>query len=132
MMFFREYEQHGRFGPSRKHANSLALLLVLTGAVGCHQEVKKRYPIPQAEVISVDLPHKLIVIKHGEIPGLMPAMTMSYLIANQKEAEGLGPGDKISAELVVSENVAHLEKIVLIEKAKLTQPNAAPRAPVSP
>lgn len=132
MTFSREYRQNGRFGSSRYHTNSLVPLLILISAVGCHQEVEKRYPIPQAEVISVDLPHKLIIIKHGEIPGLMAAMTMSYEIANQKEAEGLGPGDKISAELVVSENIGHIEKIVLIEKGKPVQPNAARHPPVSP
>jgi hypothetical protein len=40
------------------------------------------------------------------------------VIAIPKEAESLGPGDKISADLVVSGNKARLEKIVLFEKAK--------------
>jgi hypothetical protein len=53
----------------------------------------------------------------------MPAMTMSYVIAIPKEAESLGPGDKISADLVVSNSKARLEKIVLLEKAK---PNPSP------
>jgi protein SCO1/2 len=86
---------------------------------------EKHYPI-QAEVIAVDLPKRLIIVKHGDIPGLMPAMTMSYVIAIPKEAEGLGPGDKISADLVVSESKGHLEKILLLEKAK---PTPAPPAP---
>jgi len=51
---------------------------------------------------------------------LMPTMTMSYAIAIP---ESLGPGDKISADLVVSSSKARLEKIVLLEKAK---PNRAP------
>ena len=89
---------------------------------GCRAPEGKHYPISQAEVIGVDLPHKLIIIKHGDIPGFMPAMAMSYSLASPTEAEALGPGDKISADLVVSENIGHLEKIVLLEKARPAPP----------
>jgi Cu/Ag efflux protein CusF len=99
----------------------LACLLASCGP----QPEEKHYPI-QAEVIAVDLPKRLIIVKHGDIPGLMPAMTMSYVIAIPKEAERLGPGDKISADLVVSESKAHLEKILLLEKAKSTPTLTAP------
>ncbi len=105
------------------------LLLILAGNLvvmsfaGCAaQPEEKRYPI-QAEVIAVDLPRKLLIVKHGDIPGFMPAMTMGYVIAVPKEAASLTPGDKIAADLVVSESKGRLEKIVLIEKAK---PNPAP------
>ena len=87
---------------------------------GCESKPEQRhYPI-QAEVIAVELSTKLIIVKQGDIPELMPAMTMSYTIAIP---ESLGPGDKISADLVVSTSEARLEKIVLLEKAK---PNRAP------
>lgn len=96
-------------------------ILVLLGflmitSVGCQTTPVKHYAI-QAEVISVDVPKKMVTIRHGEIPGLMPAMTMNYLVADEKQIEPLRPGDKISADLVVGENVGHLEKIVLVEKA---------------
>lgn len=100
----------------------VAILTLVLAQSGCRAKAEKHYPL-QAEVVSVDLPHKLILVKHGEIPGLMPAMTMSYMIGEPKQAAGLGPGDKITADLVVSEDRGHLEKIVLVEKAKS---NAAP------
>jgi Cu/Ag efflux protein CusF len=111
----------------------LALLFVATLPLllfpsGCGTKEEKHYPI-QAEVIAVDMPHKLILVKHGEISGLMPAMTMSYVIAVPKQAEGLGPGDKITADLVVSNNHGRLEKIALLERAKPASrptPRAAP------
>jgi Cu/Ag efflux protein CusF len=65
----------------------------------------------------------MIIVKHGEIPGLMLAMTMSYTVADAKQIETLQPDDKISADLVVSESKGHLEKIVLVSKA-----NAKPAA----
>jgi Cu/Ag efflux protein CusF len=100
----------------------VALLPLVLFQSGCRAKKENHYQL-QAEVVSVDLPHKLILVKHGEIPGLMPAMTMSYSIGEPKQAASLGPRDRIAADLVVSENRGRLEKIVLLEKAK---PNAAP------
>ena len=99
-----------------------ANLVVMSFAGRAAQPEEKRYPI-EAEVIAVDLPRKLLIVKHGDIPGFMPAMTMSYVIAVPKEAASLTPGDKITADLVVSASKGRLEKIVLLEKAK---PNQAP------
>jgi protein SCO1/2 len=92
----------------------IALLCVGLGA-GCHSAHEKHYPV-QGEVISTDTGNKLITVKHGDIPGLMPAMTMTYQVAAPKEIETLRPGDKITADLVVSENKARLEKIVRLSK----------------
>lgn len=85
------------------------------GLASCSSAPEKRYPL-QAEVISVEAPRGLIVVKHGEIPGLMPAMTMQYSVADPKQIENLQPGDKITAELVVSESKGRLENIVLVSK----------------
>jgi Cu/Ag efflux protein CusF len=108
----------------RKLSALSALLIFLVTSSGCRAPEGKHYPIPQAEVIGVDLPHKLIIIRHGDIPGLMPAMTMSYSLADPDQAKSLRPGDKISAELTISENVGHLDKIVLLEKYKPVPPSS--------
>ncbi len=91
-------------------------LVVASGAAGCPAAPEKHYPL-LAEVISVDAPKGLLLVKHGEIPGLMPAMTTQYTVADAKQIEHLQPGDKIAADLVVSESKGQLEKIVLINKA---------------
>jgi glyoxylase-like metal-dependent hydrolase (beta-lactamase superfamily II) len=41
----------------------------------------------------------------------MPAMTMTYQVAESKQIESLQPGDKISADLVVSKNKGRLERL---------------------
>jgi Cu/Ag efflux protein CusF len=103
----------------------LALAAISAGA-GCQSApAAKHYPI-QAEVISVDAPNNSLTIKHGDIPGFMPGMTMSYMVAQPKEMEKLGPGDKITADLVVSNNIGRLEKIVLVEEAAPVAPATAP------
>jgi hypothetical protein len=51
---------------------------------------------------------------------------MGYEVADKKEIESLKPGDKISAELVVSENVGRLEHIVLQPKTGSPEGTAMP------
>jgi Cu/Ag efflux protein CusF len=103
----------------------LGMAAMLSG--GCQTVPVKHYAI-QEEVISVNVPEKMLTVKHGEIPGLMPAMTMNYLVPDEKQIVALKPGDKITADLVVGENVGHLEKIVLVEKAAS---ETAPRAGIA-
>jgi Cu/Ag efflux protein CusF len=99
----------------------LLLNVLITGlfAAGCHSEPEKHYPV-QGEVISAEPQRGTITLKHGEIPGLMPAMTMSYIVDDPKQLEALKPGDKISADLVISDSKGRLEKVVLLNKADQT------------
>ena len=66
-------------------AGALALLC----AAGCSRSVanvsvsapqEKRYPLT-GQVVSVDAAHKLLVVQHEEIKGLMPAMTMEFQVS---------------------------------------------------
>ncbi|HXC48493.1 MAG TPA: SCO family protein [Candidatus Sulfotelmatobacter sp.] len=94
----------------------MTLVLICAGfAGGCQSAPEKHYPI-LGEVISAEPAKKLITVKHGDIPGLMPAMTMTYQVAEPKQIETLQPGDKITADLVVSDSKGRLEKIVLVGK----------------
>jgi protein SCO1/2 len=98
-----------------KHFLIVTVLICVGFAAGCQSAPEKHYPI-QGEVISADRAKKLLTVKHGDIPGLMPAMTMTYEVAEPKQMETLQPGDKITADLVVSENKGRLEKITLVSK----------------
>src|SRR5713101_9226035 len=88
---------------------------VVSFLVGCTNSspiapAERRFAL-QGEVISVNAPEKLLAVKHGDIPGFMSAMSMSYSVAAVGEIENLKPGDNIKADLVVVNGVARLEKI---------------------
>src|SRR5579859_7505733 len=100
-----------------KHILILVLLICVGFGAGCQSAPEKHYPI-QGEVISADAAKKLLTVKHGDIPGLMPAMTMTYQVAEPMQMETLHPGETITADLVVSENKGRLEKIALVSKGK--------------
>jgi protein SCO1/2 len=106
-----------------------AVLLCAGFAAGCQSAPEKHYLI-QAEVISAEPAKKLITVKHGDIPGLMPAMTMTYQVAEPQQIETLQPGDKITADLVVSDSKGRLEKIALVSKGEgKTPPGTTQRIP---
>jgi Cu/Ag efflux protein CusF len=116
-----------------RHAR--ASLLAIMGALfflcACSAPPAKHYAI-QGEVVSVDAPAKMIMLNGDEIPGLMPAMTMSYAVADAQEIEKLGAGDKISADLVVAEGKSRLEKILLVKKAAKNPPASSPAPGAAP
>ena len=56
----------------------------------------KEYKL-EGEIISVDKAKKAAVIKHGDIEGYMPAMTMSYPVPEDVDLEKIKAGDKVTA-----------------------------------
>src|ERR1044071_817406 len=52
-----------------------------------------------------------VLVKHEDIPGFMPAMTMPYKVEDGKLLADKQPGDLITATLVVGETEAHLSRI---------------------
>lgn len=98
------------------------LISIVAAVVGCSKP-GTRYHL-EAEVISVQAPRGLITVKHGEIPGLMPAMTMQYEVEDPRQIEDMKPGDKITADLVVSESKGRLEKVTLVSRGA---PKTGPR-----
>ena len=100
---------------------SLCLPLV---AAACGRAPEQRSFTLQGQVQSLEAPRKLVVVKHEEIKGFMPAMTMPYEVEDAKSLDGLAPGDLINATLVVFANGAHLTGIRKVGAAPLEQPPA--------
>ena len=103
---------------ARKLIVALTAIVALACVGGCGHApaVNEKHYAIQGEVIAVDTPGKSLTVKHGEIPGLMPAMTMRYPVKESLSIEKLGPGDVISADLVVSDSIGRLQKIELVHK----------------
>lgn len=104
--------------PRRFLSFAAVAVLTIAGVWGCGAKPRTQRYALQGEVISVTPGGTSVSVKHRDIPGYMPAMTMSYALADPKEALDLHAGDKISADLVISNGCAELEKIVVTEKAK--------------
>lgn len=124
-------------------ARLLAYLLALAPlAAGCSRPASPPPPPPAAHpeppgeqsyplvgrVVSLDRETGRAAIRHEEIPGFMPAMTMPFDLAGDPVLDELQPGDTIKATLRVGGNGSRLENVIITE---LAEPNDASPPPPS-
>jgi len=94
----------------------IALLLLISAA--CSRE--RRYPI-EGQVLAVDQTRQEITLKHGDIRGFMPGMTMSFKVVDPAALASTKPGDLVRATLVVSESLGRLDNIVATGNSPLPE-----------
>jgi len=87
---------------------------------------ERRFPLT-GEVLSVDPRGKVLVVRHNEVAGYMPAMTMEFSV-EAGDAADARPGERIRAELVVERGGAvRLEKIWPDDRVSLDTIDAGAR-----
>jgi protein SCO1 len=67
----------------------------------------------KGKVVSIDKQGKMLNVDSEAIPGFMDAMTMPYKVKPESELDELHPGDVITADLLVQDEGAWLENIVV-------------------
>jgi protein SCO1/2 len=82
----------------------------------------KRYPLT-GRVVSIDKPNQSMNVDGDRIPGFMAAMTMPYPLKDASVLEKVLPGDQIKAEIVVGNQGAYLENVVVVTRT----PSQSPR-----
>jgi protein SCO1/2 len=87
------------------------VFVVAIAATACSRSAPTRQYELRGQILDVKPETKEVLVKHGDIPGFMPAMTMPYRVEDPKVLAGKEPGDLITATLVVGETEAHLSKI---------------------
>jgi protein SCO1/2 len=90
-------------------------------ATGAKDTSVKRYNLT-GRVVSIDKPMRSINVDGDEIPGFMAAMTMPYQVKDPGVLEKLSPGDQIKAEIVMGNEGAYLENVVIAQKAPESNP----------
>ena len=101
------------------------LTLAVVVAAACSST--KHYEM-NGQVLSVNRDKLEILVNHGDIPGLMPAMTMPYKVQAASMLDNIGAGDLISAQLEVDNNQAVVTTITKTGTAKVDTPPPAPVA----
>jgi protein SCO1/2 len=82
----------------------------------------------KGQVLAVDPVRQELTIKHGDIRGFMPGMTMPFKVKDAKLMEGRTPGDLVTATLVVEDSSAYLSALLTTGHAPLTEPPPPLRA----
>jgi len=106
--------------------------IILLFAVACgpkRSANEKRYPL-KGKVVDVNKSERTATIKHEDIPGYMPGMTMAFKIKNDADLEMLKAGDDVSANLVVTNVDSWIEVTAIVEgNSPLTPTTAVPGEP---
>jgi protein SCO1/2 len=117
-----------------RHIAACAAACALLGAWGCGRpgaaaavNGERRFPLT-GEVLSADSARKVLVVRHDEVVGYMPAMTMEFDVS-AGDAAAATPGERIRAELVVGQGGGvRLEGIWPDGKVTLDRVGAGARA----
>src|ERR1041385_5652054 len=98
--------------------------IILLFAIACGPKRaanEKRYPL-KGKVVAVNKSERTATIKHEDIPGYMPGMTMPFKIKNDADLEMLKEGDDVSATLVVSDVDSWIEVTAIVEGSSPLSP----------
>lgn len=82
----------------------------------------------KGQVLAVDPARREITIKHGDIKGFMPGMTMPFTVKDPRLLEGRVAGDLVTATLVVRDANAYLSTIDKTGHSELSEPPPAVHA----
>lgn len=102
----------------------VGIVLVLAACSSKPTEPGPRFPL-HGRIVAVNLNDGMAVVDHDAIPGFMDAMTMSYPVRDKRVLATLQQGDEIKADVVVVDNVPHLENVVVIKHASKPAPAAS-------
>lgn len=102
-----------------------ALALVLACA---RQPPPKEYELT-GQILAVETSRNEVLIRHDDIKGFMPAMTMPFKVKDATLLSGKEPGDLVTATLVVAEVDAHLSALTRTGHAPLAAPPVVSDAP---
>src|SRR5688500_4570078 len=88
----------------------IAGLVILGAACGEREPAAPTYQL-KGQILAVKPETNEVLVRHEDIPGFMPAMTMPYVVKDGALLEERKPGDLITATLKVESTLAHLTAI---------------------
>jgi protein SCO1/2 len=101
-------------------------MAVLCVTLACAPAPEPRQYELVGQVLGVDRAKQEILIRHQDIPGFMPGMTMPFKVRDEDLLEGPEAGDLVTATLVVEEVDAYLSAITRTGHAPLDSPAGGP------
>jgi protein SCO1 len=111
----------------RRAAVTLGWVLILAGCA--RQPPPETYQL-SGQILFIDAGTQQLIVRHGDIAGFMPAMTMPYKVRDPQLLSGRTAGDLISATLTVEPEAAWLSALTVTGHAPLPAdaPTALPAA----
>jgi protein SCO1/2 len=104
--------------------------VITATAAACGPRTPAREYELTGQILAVRPERREVVIKHQDIKGFMPGMTMPFTVKDSALLTGKQPGDLVTATLVVGETEAHLSALTTTGHVPVEAPPPAPVADV--
>ncbi len=98
---------------------ALPSLVLVAAALRPHPLRRRASTSVKGQVLAADPERNEVLVKHDDIKGFMPAMTMPYKVKDAALLSGKQPGDLVTATLVVEEVDAYLSALTTTGHAPL-------------
>ncbi|MBI2187218.1 MAG: SCO family protein [Acidobacteria bacterium] len=105
---------------------ALVIVAVVASAAACTRTPDARQYEVHGQILGVDRDRQEVLVRHEDIKGFMPAMTMPYRVNDPALLDGKQPGDLFTATLVVEDVRAYLSTLTTTGHAPLEAPPAGP------
>src|SRR5688572_16255997 len=109
-----------------RRLGGIAIVVALAAVAACSRAPEPRRYEVRGQILGVDAQKQEVLMKHEDIPGFMPAMTMPYKVQDGALLEGKQPGDLVTATLVVEEVNAYLSTLTTTGRAPVDPAAAGP------
>ena len=103
---------------TRGRAPGWALAALACLAACSPKPAPKQYPL-EGQILAIAPAEKQVTIKHGDVVGLMPGMTMTFPVADATVLEGHAAGELVTATLEVDDAVGRIVSITRVGSAPL-------------
>ena len=100
------------------------IILAALVAVSCSRGPEPKQYELKGQVLGVKPESQEVLIKHQDIKGFMPGMTMPFRVKEAALLNGIQPGDLVTATLVVGETEAHVSTLTKTGHQELDTPPA--------
>jgi protein SCO1/2 len=100
----------------------VVLAAILMAAAGCRAAEPVRQYRLVGQILAVDRQANRVTIRHQDIDGFMPAMTMPYPVRDASLLNGRVAGELVDATLSVQGTDAWVSRLTVTGKAPITEP----------
>jgi len=109
---------------------AIVLLCLFAGFAACTPRAPEKEYTVIGQVLDVAPDGRKVTIKHQDITGFMPAMTMVFDVRDRAVLQAMAPGDLVRATLVVGDAEAHIAAMTKTGHAALEAPPPTSLPPV--
>ncbi len=95
--------------------------LLLLAAIGCRKAPPIREFTVVGQIVAIDRSTNYVTLRHEDIAGFMPGMTMPFAVKDPSLLEGRVPGDVITGTLRVQNTDAWISRLTRTGSAPLPQ-----------